>query len=598
MRDFGVASPCLVITLILTVSAAVGCGPLEGELASSPLSNAELASSSSIFIESEQYQLKTVSTETDEKIAPTTESKPEQNPKSSPKTSQKKKSKPKAKSKSVDIDFVLTKSKDISVGVALPLNSGESSRVQNETLTFVPASIVKLVTTAVALKVLGPDFRFSTRVLFDLDSNGQANGVVLLADGDPTAGVTTYEAGAPNRMRDIALQLKSRGVRKIVGEIAMIAVDPRWDAPVLAPGVPDEDTRQCYGSFVTSFNFQGNCADVIVYSHRAFKWESPGIDSFISTRVDTSAGSSNSLRLSSVISPDRRLQGYALTGTYIAKKPRVLKYRLPVGNGAAFYANELRSALKAAGIGVDQADFNFSSPSGRRSQAIERIASEKSNVLQIESAPLAEIVLATNKSSDNFFADALFRMVGTRGSQHSSVNSVDLNEIGKSVLSGFLNRWLAADGNSRLSDEIFIVDGAGLSSQNRATPRSLLALLRQFAKEATFGVLWSSLSVAGQDGTLGDRMKNTRATGRVRGKTGTLNGTYQVAGYVQRKNTNGSSTEDAYVPFVILTSTTAKNRDLVRRFQDALIVKIVEAVDRGDSVPLPPVTQSRAQSRN
>lgn len=577
MRDVRIGATFLPFMFAFSgVIAVLGCAPRESDSAS-PLSNAELSSASAVFIESEQYQLKTVSTEP---VKPPVEAaRPEA---SLQKTPAKKKAKPKRKP--VDIDFILTKSKDISVGVAMADSYVTSSRTQNETQTFVPASIVKLVTTAVALKVLGPEFRFSTRIYFELDAAGNASHVTLLADGDPTAGVTSYKAGAPNRMQDIALQLKSRGVRKILGEIQFLSADPRWDNAVLASGVADEDSRECYGAFVTSFNFRQNCAQALVYSNRLFQWESLGIENFVATRIETSVGSSNSLRLVPVISPDRRFDGYTLTGTYLAKKPRVLKYRLPIGNGVGFYAHQLRAALKSAGIAVDQATLNFSLSNEVRTRAAARFASESPNILQIDSASLAEIVIATNKSSDNFFADALFRMIGTQSASPSRVSrGAGVAETGKLVLAGFLSAWMKADGNPTWSEDFHIEEGAGLSANNRTTPRSLLALLRQFAKEPTFSSLWDSLSIAGQDGTLGDRMKNTRAVGRVRGKTGTLQGTYQVAGYVQRKNPNPSAGHEQYVPFVILTSTTAKNRDLVRRFQDALMVKIVEAVDRGET---------------
>jgi D-alanyl-D-alanine carboxypeptidase len=62
----------------------------------------------------------------------------------------------------------------------------------------------------------------------------------------------------------------------------------------------------------------------------------------------------------------------------------------------------------------------------------------------------------------------------------------------------------------------------------------------------------------------------------VRGKTGTLSGAYQLVGYVPKKV--GGQTE--YIPFVILTSTNVRNREKVRKFQDALVVKIAESVER------------------
>ena len=93
-----------------------------------------------------------------------------------------------------------------------------------------------------------------------------------------------------------------------------------------------------------------------------------------------------------------------------------------------------------------------------------------------------------------------------------------------------------------------------------------------------FAALWDSLPTAGEDGTLADRMNKTSAAGKVRGKTGTLSGAYQLVGYVPKQV--GGHTE--YIPFVILTSTNVRNREKVRKFQDALVVKIADSVGRID----------------
>lgn len=480
------------------------------------------------------------------------------------------KPKPKPKPTPVNVEYILTKSKDISVGLT---SDAPSARVQNDAKPFVPASITKVITTAVALKRLGEDFRFKTVITYSQDG-GAASGVVVYADGDPTVEFDSYDAGAPHRMKEMASALKAKGVAEIRGPMTLMSSDLRLDHVRYAEGIPKIDMRECYGSLAGSFNYQRNCARATLHSTSGFKWESPSIGKFLKGELGTSAGTRNSLGIEVLLSETRILDGFRLNGTYDAKSPGALRWKLPIGNAAGWYADEFAKALQAKQVKVTDFSIQYPQSQMERTNATSSMKSNAENSLVFESATLAAIAEATNKPSDNFLADALFKAVGLQ----SKTDGDDALGAGQTSVRETVTEWLHQEGLPELQDELRFLDGAGLSSDNLATPRAFLAVLRQLPKEKTFPILWDSLPTAGEDGTLSNRMKSTSAAGKVRGKTGTLSGSYQLVGYVPKRV--GSHTE--YIPFVILTSTTARNRDKVRKFQDALVVKIADSVRRLD----------------
>lgn len=472
------------------------------------------------------------------------------------------------KAKTQDVEFVLTKSKEISVGITSDAPQG---RVQNDDVPFVPASITKILTAAVAFRQLGADFKFKTRIGFELSPTGQATNLIIYADGDPTVGAKNPSSPA-TKLSEIAVALKVKGVREISGSVVLVSADPRIDAGIYAPGIADEDMRQCYGALSSTFNFGSNCAPVRVNAKTGFRFDGAGAGDYLANVLETSAGDRTSLSLAPLITANRALQGFALRGTYNAKAPKTLQFHLPVANGAGWYFAEFLKALKDNQIGVAKATLKFAKTPAEITSARAEFAKFGDRVVTIESPPLSAIAATMNKHSDNFLADSLFKAVGSRlGGDEPSLATSSRRQVSEA-----LEGWLAADGHRAWSEEFQFYDGAGLSADNRASARAFLAVLRQIAKEPTFPALWESLPIAGVDGTLADRMRGTPAAGNVRGKTGTLSGSYQLIGFIPKGT--GASVE--YVPFVILTSTTARNRGLVRKFQDAIVAKMYESVNK------------------
>ncbi len=133
------------------------------------------------------------------------------------------------------------------------------------------------------------------------------------------------------------------------------------------------------------------------------------------------------------------------------------------------------------------------------------------------SPTIAQLAAATNKPSNNFFAEMLLKRLDASGGHRGTTRggTKDVERYAKSV-------------GSRVSAR----DGSGLTANNRSSPRDVVDLLSGVRREKGVGnALFDSLSIAGKDGTLASRMNGTVAAGRCRGKTGTISGVSALSGY-------------------------------------------------------------------
>lgn len=140
-----------------------------------------------------------------------------------------------------------------------------------------------------------------------------------------------------------------------------------------------------------------------------------------------------------------------------------------------------------------------------------------------ESLVLAESLKVILKTSQNLHAEMLLR---TLGRERRGVGSL---EAGLEEVRGYLRQIGLPE------QEILLRDGSGLSRETLVTPQAMAALLRHM-DESEYGSLWSGLlPIAGQDGSLADRLKSRATNGRIWAKTGSLTGVAALAGYVMNQ---------------------------------------------------------------
>ena len=178
-------------------------------------------------------------------------------------------------------------------------------------------------------------------------------------------------------------------------------------------------------------------------------------------------------------------------------------------NPPAFAAARLDDALEARGIAIK------GKPAARRAPAgLDILAS-------VDSPPMARIVKLMNKPSDNFFAEMLAKDVAMQ------VNGRGTTSAGAALIAGFARR---------IGSRVQMVDGSGLSRADKASPYRVVRLLRAMYGREEFQSWFDSLSIAGRDGTLVDRMRRGAARGRCHAKTGTLSDVSALSGFCEARS--------------------------------------------------------------
>lgn len=178
---------------------------------------------------------------------------------------------------------------------------------------------------------------------------------------------------------------------------------------------------------------------------------------------------------------------------------------------AAYAALELRGALRAEGVSVHSGTAATTPPAA-------------TTIATANSPTLATLLGLTLPPSDNYFAESLLKDLGAR------YGGAGTTAAGAAVVRSTIARVFGL--------HPYLIDGSGLSHYDHTTPEQIVTLLTALAHNPLGTTLRDDLAVAGQTGTLSERMRNTPADGRCQAKTGTLNGVSNLAGYCQAANGN------------------------------------------------------------
>jgi serine-type D-Ala-D-Ala carboxypeptidase/endopeptidase (penicillin-binding protein 4) len=209
-------------------------------------------------------------------------------------------------------------------------------------------------------------------------------------------------------------------------------------------------------------------------------------------------------------------------------------------NPPAFAAARLDDALETSGIAV-------------RLRPRAGVTPPEATVLaSVESPPMERLLLLTNKPSDNFFAEMLLK---------------DLAHLAGGVGTTARGARVATSFARRLGARPRLVDGSGLARGNRASPYSVVRLLSAMHRRDDFDPFVDSLPIAGQDGTLFDRMRRGSARYRCRGKTGTLSNVSALSGYCE------AETGDDYAYSILMNGVYPTS---ARRLQDRMLQAIAK----------------------
>lgn len=388
----------------------------------------------------------------------------------------------------------LPKGEDVALLVA-DANSGKILYEQRANKLQPPASTQKLLTSLAATLELGRDFRFQTKL------ETQGNNVIIQFGGDPSF---TRED-----LMQLLEQLPSNGITSIHNVYLNGGV---FDGYERQPGLPWDTLTACYAAPASSITVGHNCVEGALYSAKSLgDLTQPYVPSFQPVTVSSSA-----ITVSPTEKKDQfcRLglevhdnNHYNFTGCMV-QRSTPLPLNFAVQDTTAYAAGLIRADLQKAGI-------NFSGTVIRDDKITGTV------IATHNSAPLHDLLHHMLKVSDNLYADMIAKTVGRvyYGEPGNFLNGV-------SAIKAILRD------KAGLNIHNIMVDGSGLSRSDRITANDLYQVVGYIYRHNNTLKILPDLPISGVDGTLHYRrsVQNPPLMGNLVAKTGTLYGTYNIAG--------------------------------------------------------------------
>ncbi|HKD81479.1 MAG TPA: D-alanyl-D-alanine carboxypeptidase/D-alanyl-D-alanine-endopeptidase [Candidatus Angelobacter sp.] len=465
------------------------------------------------------------------------------------------------------------------------LDSGAAIFSENPGQLFLPASNTKMFTTAAALAIAGPEYRFRTTVEAEgkIDSQGQLTGnLVIVGRGDPNiSGRTLPYALKTERvppgtqiLEDMADQVAHSGLKIVDGDL--IGDDTYYAFERYAEGWAQDDLQWIDGAPVSALTFNDNVVFVNILpgaqaGDKAAVTLEPETDYYeVDNRIVTSAAG---VAKKIGIHREPGAKTIVLWGSLPAGD-QGMKEPLAIEDPAEFVADLFKGMLVRRGIAIhgkararhgEAAQFfdppplplipqtpgagspSASNPganptetspaaaqpaapdqtvSGTPAQRAPNTEPASTNLVLAEhiSAPFLDDIRVTNKTSQNLHAELALRLAGKLAGSGGSF------EGGTAAV----RQFLIQAGLS--TDEFVFLDGSGLSRRDLVAPEATVQLLKYAARQPWGVAFAESLPVGGVDGSLAERFLNTPAGGLVHAKTGSLSHVNALSGYVSTKS--------------------------------------------------------------
>ena len=318
----------------------------------------------------------------------------------------------------------------------------------NPSKAFIPASSTKLITAAVALEVLKPEFVYTTKVHGSLDAAGLAADVFFVGGGDPLITRNEYVASekypttSGTSLEKLADSLVAAGLRRVTGSV--VGVDTRYD----------------------------------------------------------------DLRFVDVWPQDFHYTEAGPLGALVVDDGVVLGQTTKPDDPAVAAAVELQNLLNARGVLFGALPRRDVLPTN-----VPEIAS-------IQSAPLTSVIQEMMVNSDNNTSELLLKEIGY-ASKGTGSTAAGLTAVKEQLV-----KW-------KLDKDVVLFDGSGLASDGRIPCDTFMSLLNTFST-----VMPNLMAIAGETGTIRDTFDGTAVAGKLRAKTGTLNGVKALVGYLPITNSD------------------------------------------------------------
>ena len=442
------------------------------------------------------------------------------------------------------------------------LETGRVVYSQNSDQLFLPASNVKLFTTAAALSLASPEYRFRTTVEAEgkIDNGRLQGDLVIMGRGDPNISgrVLPYalktERAPPQTqvLEEMANQVAASGLKAVDGDL--IGDDTFYSPERYGPGWAQDDVQWIDGAPVSALTFNDN---VVFLNIQPGGHE--GEKALVTVDQETGYYEIDNRVLTTVAGIPRRIGIHREAGSKkvvlwgsLPLDDKGMKEALAIDDPAQFTAELFRAMLERRGITIagktrvrhgEIAQFFEPSPSQHAPLSVPPESASAgrsgagccaqntppappaapSTVVLAEhvSLPLIEDLRVTNKTSQNLHAELALRLVSKLSGSGGSF------EGGAAAVKQFLLQAGLKE------DEFVLLDGSGLSRRDLVTPAAVVRLLAYAARQPWGIAYQGTLPIAGVDGSLSERFVNSPAAGFIQAKTGTLSHVNALSGYGQ-----------------------------------------------------------------
>ncbi len=458
-------------------------------------------------------------------------------------------SKPENEKLRVEIDAILQKykPKDTHVGISIFSISRDKNLYQsNPDESFVVASNMKLFTTATALIYLGAGFEYKTEIFYrgDISADGELDGdIIIKGSGDPNISGRFFEGDVTAVPAYWANKIKEHGIQVINGDI--IADDTIFDREFVHSNWPVDQLTKWYCAPVSGLSFNDNCVDVIVKPN-----SNPGGLISVQVKPETSFVKIINKCKTTTLKSKQRYTLYRKPFTnqiglkgFLWSKSKPRREWMTVHNPPLYLATVFKEILEGKNIRV--------MGEARVIGETDIYSIDENNILATTTSSLRQSITVANKRSQGFYSEQILKTLG------ANINNEGTFSGGLAVIADFITKLGISE------DHYHLDDGSGLSKENKLTPEMFTRLLRYMYQHKNAGIFLKSLPIAGTDGTLKKRMKEEPYKSRIRAKTGYVNGTSTLSGYVK-------TLDEEVIAFSILVNKIKGSARPAKRLQDAI----------------------------
>lgn len=419
---------------------------------------------------------------------------------------------------------------------------GEEIFELNSNKKMIPASITKIATAAMVLNEFPPGTKFKTQLLSDgkIEKETLKGDLFLKGGGDPSF--------VSENLWFLVNSFLRTGVKRIDGHI--FVDDSYFDDLRFDPSRQNVRVDRAYDAPIGAMSFNWNSVNIFVRpggraGEFATTYSDPENDYIeLSSQVKTVAGANSDIQVDRIELANGTKDRILVKGQIGVDSKEIVIYK-NITRPDIWAGSNLKSFLHQRGIEVTGIVKAQTTPANARLLA------------ESESKPIEHILADMNKFSNNYVAEMLAKLAAAKTNPPGTI----LKAMDKT------KNFLIQLGIPR--DSFEIKNPSGLTRDNQVTAKSLWLVLKEMNSQFQFQPeFFSSLPIAGVDGTLKKRMKETKGERWVRAKTGFLTGVVSLAGYVGRKNGD-------VIPFVMMYNG-SHDEGQIRSTFDQICLALVE----------------------